>query len=357
MKTTLRILAVLVFVALLGSVAWLPSQDTYATTPSRSLSGLDLVHSVGTVIEGTKVEHAFTTKNELSVPIDIVNDTDLEKSCGCMTLECSPRSLAPGEVATVKMQVNTAGKNGRFRVGGLIRWRAADGGSWPVNLYIEGTAKTILASQPGLVQFSAADVAEQSTKELLVFHSRDVNWSTMNVQIDPPYAAVVEKSVRSDHMRLLLRPCPPADASDFSATLQLTAELAEAEADVTRSSLAVLVQGSQSLDVHVSPRAVFANWSRAFNSGRTRFLVRGLASTAAAPISLVSCDGFRTQWVAKDISALNSTGYRTMQIELSLSHPDDPEFDLTQARRVRIALAGGQSLEVPVYFVIQQERS
>ena len=357
MKTILRIVAVLVFVVLLGTVGWLPSHDTTAAAPSRALSGMDLVHDVGSIIEGTRVKHAFTTKNNLPVPIAIVDDSDVEKSCGCTTLECSPRRLSPGEEAIVTMRVNTTGKSGHFRVGGLIRWRAENGESWPVNLYIEGKATTILASQPGIVRFSQTDVAERSIKELLVFNSRDVDWSTSNVQIDPPYVSIVEKSVRSDHIRLLLSASPPSDAPDFSATLQLTAELAEAEGDATRCSLAVPLQGSQNVDVHVSPRVAFANWSREFNKGETRFLVRGLASTSSASVSSISCDGFRSVWAAKDISPLTSTVHRTIQIELDLTNPDNPDFDLTQPRIVRIALAGGRSLEVPVYFVVNQQGS
>lgn len=358
MKSMRRIVIVLVSVALLSTVGWLRSQDTTVMHPQqRSLSGLDLAHDVGSVVEGTKVEHTFVTRNVLQVPITIADETDMEKTCGCTTLEPSARRLAPGESATVRMRVDTTGKSGRFRVGGVIRWRLENGESWPVNLRIEGIAKTILASQPGIVRFSATDVANKSTKELLVFNSREVDWSTLNVQIDSPYATLVESSVHSDHLRLLLRACPPADVSDFSATLRVTANLTEAHGDITHCALAVPVQASQRIGVHVSPRVVFANWSRKFNKGTTRFLVRELTSASPELIASISCDGFRVTWAAKNISPPRATPHHTLQVELGLSSPDDPAFDLTQAGPIHVRLASGRTIEVPVYFVAPQDRS
>ncbi len=359
MKIVSGILAILVSVGLLGTIGWLPSQDT-TDVPARQcspLAGLDLVHSVGSLSEGSRVEHIFTVKNDLQIPISIVDDADVQKTCGCATLDPSARRVPPGCTANVRMRVDTSGKHGRFRVGGLIRWRTDNGEPWPVNLYIEGTATTILASKPGLIRFPACDATEQSTKELLVFNSQDVDWSTLNVQIDPPYAALVEKSIYSDHLRLLLRPCPPTDLSDFSATLRLSADLQDAQGDIKRCALAVPVQGSQRVRLHVSPRVVFGNWSQELRKGTARFLVRGIPSAGSESISSISCDGFRASWAATDVSTLDATAHHTLQVELSLFDPHDPAFDPKQARRVRIALAGGHSLEVSIYFVAQQERS
>ena len=117
------------------------------------------------------------------------------------------------------------------------------------------------------------------------------------------------------------------------------------------------VQGTQSIDVQVSPRVVFANSSRELNQGTARFFLRGLGPEGGSAVSAVACDGFRAAWVAKSSSITHESGYRTIQIELSLSEPEDPSFDSTQVRRVRVGFERGPSVEVPVYLVAQQERS
>jgi hypothetical protein len=246
---------------------------------------------------------------------------------------------------------------GRFHVGALINWRTDEGNSWPVNLYLEGTAKTILAAQPGLVHFSRDEVTERTIKELLVFNSFGVDWSTWKVHIDPPYAELVETEFHADHAKLVLRPCPPSESVDFSATLRFTADLAVANVGVKNCAISVPIQGSQSIDVQISPRVVFASWSPEFKKGTARFFVRGLAPAEPSSVSSISCDGFRAAWAAKDIASTSATGHRTIQVELSLSEPEDPSFDSTQARCVRIGFAGGRTIEVPVYLVAHQERS
>jgi hypothetical protein len=224
-------------------------------------------------------------------------------------------------------------------------------------MYIDGTATTILAAQPGLVQFSAADVAEKRTRELKVFNSLDVDWSTLRVHIEPASAKLVDTDVRADHVRVLLRPCPPPGVIDFTARVQLDVDLAAPNAGVKHCAVAVAVQGSQHVDVQVAPRIVFGSWSPDTNKGTARFMVRGLTSATSAAISSISCDGFRAAWITKDVSPRKMAPYRTLQIELNLSEPEAPLFDLSVARRVEVVLSTGESLEVPVYLVAQQERS
>ena len=333
MKTVWRIIALLAAADVFGIVGCRESHDTAPTAHARhSHQGIDLAHDVGSVVEGTVAEHIFTTRNDLLVPIAILDDADVEKNCGCITLEPSTRRLEPGEIATIRMRVNTDGKDGRFRVGALIKWRTDNGDSWPMNLRLEGTAKTILAAQPGLVRFSRAEVAERTVKELLVFNSFGVDWPTLNVQIEPPYAELIETEYHSDHAKLLLRPCPPSDVVDFSATLRFTVDLTATSRGVKNCSISVPIQGSQAIDVQVSPRVVFANWSRESKTGTARFFLRGIASSQPASVSDISCNGFRAAWATKDIASASATGYRTIQVELSLSDPDDPCFDSTQSR-------------------------
>ena len=343
---------------LLGIAGCCGSQGTTTSTHVQfTPKATDLVHDVGAVIEGTKVEHVFATQNNFPIPISIADDTDIEKTCGCTTLDVSTRRLDPGETATIRMHVDTAGKRGRFRVGGLIRWRTDDGRAWPVNLSLDGTAKTILAAEPGIVQFSPADVAEQRTKEVLVFNSLDVDWSTLNVHIEPPYVELLETTVDADHAKLVLRPCPPSEVVDFSATLRFSADLAAVKGGVRNCAIDVPLQGSRHIDLQVLPRVVFASWSRDVKKGTARFLVRGLDSLTPTSISSISCDGLRAAWATKDISSTNTSGYRTLQVELNLSEPDDPAFDSTQVQSIRIAFVGGRSLEVLIHLVTQQERS
>jgi hypothetical protein len=353
-----QITAFLASVALCGIGGCCGSQDTASSADAQfPLKGMELVHDFGPVVEGRVVEHIFATSNDLPVPIAIADDADIEKTCGCTTLEPSTRRLEPGGKATIRMRVNTSGKSGRFRVGAVIKWRTDSGDSWPINLYLAGTAKAILTTQPSLVQFSRVEVADRTIKELLVFNSFDVDWSTLNVQIEPPYAELVEAKVHSDHATLFVRPCPPSEMVDFSTTLRFTADLAVAKSGVRNCAISVPIQGSQSIDIQVSPRVVFASWSREFKTGTARFFVRGLASAEPASVSSISCDGFRAAWATKDISSPRATDCRTIQVELSLSEPDDPAFDSTKSRCVRIGFAGGRSLEVPVYVVAHQERS
>ena len=358
MKTMSQIVGVLAAVSLLGMVGCCRSPDATSTAqPQLPGEELNLVHDVGSVLEGAQVEHVFPIENELSVPIAIVDDGDIEKTCGCITLEASSRRLEPGEKATIRLRVDTNGKSGRFRVGGLIRWRAENSESWPMNLYLEGNAKTLLASQPGLVQFSPDEVAEGTAKELLIFNAFEVDWATLHIEIDPPNVEVLETKIHDDHVKLLLRARPLAEHVDFSASLKLTATLAAASGAVKNCAIAVPLQGSQTIDLQVSPRVVFASWSPELQKGTARFLVRGPASESLASISSISCEGLRAAWTTTAFVSLNRTGYNTLQVELRLTEPDDPAFDSRQARRVRIVFAGGRSVEVPVYLVAQQARS
>lgn len=358
MKSIRRFVGVLVSASLLCAAGCGRSPAPQASDRAgTSFRELDLVHDFGRVIEGTKVEHTFSIRNESPFPIAIADDDDVRKTCGCSTLDPSTRRLQPGQFATIRMRVDTTGKNGPFRVGGLIQWRTDDGEAWPLNLYLEGIAKTILATQPGLIQFSADDVTGQNCKELRVFNSLDVDWSTMCVDIAPAYAEVVKKTIHEDHVTLLLRPCRPEGVLDFSARLQLTADLMNKDGPVTHCAVAVPLQGVQRIDLQVSPRVVFARWSPDAKKATARFLVRRLASGAADSISSISCDGFRTTWATKDLPVENATAYHTFQIEVNLSDPVDPSFAVTLARHVRIAFSGGRSVEVPVYFVAHQERS
>ena len=353
-----RLRAVPLLIALLGVLGCHRSPLATTSTAKQPVpSELDLVHNIGAVLAGKQVEHSFAVENRLDVPIFIADDADMEKSCGCINLEPSADRVAPGETTAIRVRVDTSGKNGPFRVGGVIRWRTDDGESWPVNMYLEGTAKSILVAQPGLVQFSPAEVQARATKELVVFTSDEIDSATLCVDIEPPYAVVVEQSVQSDQIRLSVRPSPPPDMQSFSAILRCTAATAEEHDGVAHCQIAVPMQGSQDVGVHVVPRVVFANWSREFQSGTTRFLVRGLSAAAAESISAIYCDGLSASWAAKEISPANAASRGTLQVEVNLSNPVDPAIDVTQVRHVRIDFKSNQSVEVPVRFVIQHERS
>ena len=223
-----RTVAPLVSILLVGICGCCPSEGTSAIDPP-SLAGLDLVHDFGSIVEGRDVEHSFKIANRLKVPLLVADDTDVQKTCGCTTLEPSTKHLLPGETAAIRMRVNTTGKNGRFRVGGLIRWRTDDGESWPVNLYLEGIAKAVLVAEPGLIQFSPIDIAEQKPKEISVFNSQAINWSTLYVHVKPPCADIIETAIYPDHLKLKLRANPSTEETDFSAILRLTADLETAE--------------------------------------------------------------------------------------------------------------------------------
>ena len=54
-----------------------------------------------------------------------------------------------------------AAKNGHFRVSAIVKWKTVDGNPWPLHLHIEGTAKPILATRPGLIQFTRDEVASR----------------------------------------------------------------------------------------------------------------------------------------------------------------------------------------------------
>ncbi len=221
-----------------------------------------------------------------------------------------------------------------------------------------GPPKAVLVAEPGLIQFSPTEVsAEHNTKEISVFNSQAINWSTLYVHIKPPCADIIETAVHPDHVKLTLRANPSSEEADFSAILRLTADLETAEPGAKTCSLSIPVQGSQHIDIQVLPRVVFASWSRDEQKGAAHFLVRGLKPELSSSISSISCDGFRAAWESKDVLMQNPDESRILQVDLTLSEPVDPGFDATQARRVRIAFASGQAVDVPVYFVPHQARS
>jgi hypothetical protein len=305
-----------------------------------------LVHDFGTVLEGEQVEYDFTLTNRLKSRVAIV-DGDIQLTCGCTSLVPSRRVLEPDATATVRMRVDTTGKSGRMRVGGTILWRN-NGKSWPVNLYLEGIANTILTTNPGIVQFSPEDASNKNCKELRVSNSVSVDWSSLCIDIEPPYAEVVQRAVHADYVSLFLRPCAPADALDFSATVQIAVDLS---GGTKRAAVSVPLQGRQHVDVQVSPRVVFASWSPNTNRAVANFLLRHLGSDGTRTISSISCDGFATTWESKDIGGA-PTSYRTLRIEMRLAKVSEASLDAGLSRRARVAFSDGQSVEVPLYLVV-----
>ncbi len=344
-------------VPLLGTAGWLRSHDAVPIRPHQATArGLDLAHDAGEVLEGTQIEHTFQTRNLFPVPIAIVDQADVQKNCGCLTLSPSVGRLAPGEVATIRLRVDTTGKRGPFRVGGVVRWQLEGGDAWPVAVRIEGNATTILTSQPAVVDFSESDIAACSKQELLILSTHEVNWSTLNVQINPPYATVVEKSVEPGRLRLILQACPPVDVPEFSATLQLRAELAELNSGVTRCAVSVPLQASQKVGVHISPRVVFAKWSRELNRGTTQFLVHGLTHASPELISSISCDGLRVNWAASKVSQKDATSHGILQVRLDLASMENRAFNIEQARPMSVHFKSGKVLDVPVYLIAPKDR-
>ena len=344
----------LVAAAILGTGCNRSLEATSGAPSQERDAQVRLVHDAGTVLAGVKVEHVFDVTNPWDVAVRIVDDLDIEKSCGCLTLEPSKRCLSPGERATIRMTVNTHGKHGHFRVGGLVRWKSEAGKPWPVQVFLEGAATGVLTARPGLVQFSREEVAAKSVKDISIYNGVEIDWSQTHFQVDPPYAELVEQKVFADHIRLSLKPCPPTDVVEFSATLHCGATLAPADHGVEQSVLAIPVQGVQAVDLQVMPRAVFGSWSAESKKATARFLVRGRTVGSATDIHAISCDGFEAAWVAREVESSAATEYRTQQIELSLSELSQTASKPSQSRTMHIAFVDGQSLKVPIYLVTHQ---
>jgi len=128
----------------------------------------DFVHDVGTVIAGSEVNYEFQIVNTSNERIVIEADTDIQRNCGCSSLEPSSRSVEPGSEARIKTRVGTTGKDGPFAYGGTITWASPAGDKRVVKLTLKGVAKSPFKCDPEVVSFLPDEIRKGVVKEVVL---------------------------------------------------------------------------------------------------------------------------------------------------------------------------------------------
>ncbi|HSP86962.1 MAG TPA: DUF1573 domain-containing protein, partial [Ignavibacteriaceae bacterium] len=81
------------------------------TNESPLLSVAETIYDFGKVSEGKIVNHVFSFKNTGKSVLSI---KEVKTSCGCTAALLSKKELAPGEEGTIKVELDTKDKSGRF---------------------------------------------------------------------------------------------------------------------------------------------------------------------------------------------------------------------------------------------------
>lgn len=79
------------------------------TTDSTTVELLDSVYNFGKVADGEKVEYNFRFRNSGQKPL-VVESTSA--SCGCTVPEKPEEPILPGQIGTIKVVFNSAGRVG-----------------------------------------------------------------------------------------------------------------------------------------------------------------------------------------------------------------------------------------------------
>lgn len=317
------------------------AQKDTVTDPSE----LQLTHDVGTVIEGTTIDHPFAVHNGWQVPISIETDDDIHKSCGCLKLEPAQRTLPAGQTTSVRMRVATSGKRGRLGVNGVIDWHGADGRVHPIRLTLRGKVEPALLAAPNALAFEPDQITANDIQTVHVSSSVKIDWSTLRTHVEPPYAAVATTTPTTNGADFGVRALPPADATTFAATLYVSAQLTDAPDHYVTAE--VLIGGRQQAALRSSPSSVFAKVSAKKRTAAVSLLLHSSVTDGA--LSNVACDGFHVEWTAVPVK-VHQTDEQAYRVTAELAESAVAGGG-ERGKSLKVTLASGGSIAIPIYFI------
>jgi uncharacterized protein DUF1573 len=197
-----RVCLLALALALLSSAGCQPTASSTATrTPAAVPASLEMSHHGGEVLAGRAAVHTFTFRNSLSESIRIISDSDIQRTCGCTSIEPSVRVLDPGHTVDVAMSVDTVGREGPLAQRGEILWHSRSGASLAMICRLSTTVKPALTIEPATLAFSESDVDRRQFKEFRLVSHAPVDWSTLQINTSSEYVDLTVASVSSDQSR------------------------------------------------------------------------------------------------------------------------------------------------------------
>jgi len=92
------------------------------------------IHNFGTLKEGEIVSFSFIFRNMGGSPFKVIK---VEKSCGCLELHYAKNDIAPGEISTVEVVLNTEGEWGNLIREAIVETSAGEKKELQMGAYIE----------------------------------------------------------------------------------------------------------------------------------------------------------------------------------------------------------------------------
>ncbi|HUG93035.1 MAG TPA: DUF1573 domain-containing protein [Planctomycetaceae bacterium] len=242
-----------------------------------------LTHDFGVVARGAEVKHRIRIRNIYSQTVHISN---VRTTCGCSAATPDQTTLAPGETASVEIEMDTRRFMRRKDSNLIVTFdqpRYAEV-RIPVTTYI----RSDVVLSPGSAGFGNVDAGSQAVKTLDIDYAGRSDWKLRDVKVDNAHldARVVETRREagrvSYQLTLTLKPTAPVGALAEQITLVT---------DDENPNIPVLVSARVEADITITPDAVSLGTVAPGQEKTFNVVVRGRKPFAIEKIECESADG------------------------------------------------------------------
>ncbi len=188
----------------------------------------DQQHNMGEIWSGQKVVHNFIFKNPVNRRIRIKSEADVQRTCGCTSIETSTKILHPGQEAGILVTINTSQPDGMIAQKATIQWWPESGEPIVVNCRLQATIKLAITIDPPFMEFSEAELESGRSKEFRIVSRVPIDWSTLHLIKSSEYIKLSDVVVSPDDSRLAfasLRFSIPQDTGGITATIRAIARI------------------------------------------------------------------------------------------------------------------------------------
>jgi hypothetical protein len=228
---------------------------------------------VGELLAGHVAEHSFDFQNTSSEILRMDVSNDIQKSCGCSSVDVDRTSIAPGESAHVKVRVATDGKSGKFNESVALSWHLPSGDVRKSIYSVRGDVVSVFRLTPSNVRFSSADL--QQRREIVVRVTSDIklDWATLLAVPDNQIVTCALESPadgRNDERIIRLS----VDASDIAeptvCNVRLSSRIAsfgskpQDKDSLLRGELSILVERPAGIKVRTTIAALRLNERKSY---------------------------------------------------------------------------------------------
>ena len=141
-----------------------------------------MIHDAGNVLAGESVSHRFVFRNPFAESITIQNDVDIQKSCGCSSVDVLKHHLAPGEETIVRVEVSTIAKRGKISEIISIKWASQHSDPVEYAFAIRANVQSALVLKPAELSFSRDEVARGVAKTVVCESDLPIDWTSAKVE-------------------------------------------------------------------------------------------------------------------------------------------------------------------------------